>query len=71
LTWSDLTPKLLRQGKVMSVDKKERAKLAPHAKAGGSSSVLKPRAVKNFRSYEEIVADAEKKFSKTLVYLAK
>ena len=55
----------------MGVDKKERAKLAPPAKAGGTSSVLKPRAVKNPRSHEEIVADAERKFSKTLAYLAK
>jgi len=33
--------------------------------------VLKARRVKHPRSDEEIVTDAEKKFSKTIAYLAK
>ena len=35
------------------------------------SPVLKARRVKHPRSDEEIVTDAEKKFSKTIAYLAK
>jgi hypothetical protein len=55
----------------MSVDKKERTKSVPPTKAAGSPRVLKPRPVNNPRSHEEIVSDAEKKFSKTLAYLAR
>jgi hypothetical protein len=71
LTWSGLTLKLLVEGRVMSVDKKERTKPSPPAKGGAGSRVLKPRPASNPRSHEEIIADAEKKFSKTLAYLAK
>jgi hypothetical protein len=71
LTWSDLTPKLLAEGRAMAVDKNERTKSAPPAKRGGSSRILKPRPVVKPRPHEEIIADAEKKFSKTLAYLAR
>jgi hypothetical protein len=55
----------------MAVDKKERSKSAPPVERGGSSRILKPRPVNKPRSHKEIIADAEKKFSKTLAYLAK
>jgi hypothetical protein len=55
----------------MAVNKKERAKSAPPAKRGEASRILKPRPAVKPRSHEEITADAEKKFSKTLAYLAK
>ena len=57
----------------MSVDTKDETGSAQSAPRGQSilSRVLKPRPAKNPRSHEEIIADAEKTFSKTLVYLAK
>lgn len=55
----------------MAVDKKERTRSAPAAPRGESAPTLKARPVKNPRSHEEIIADAEKKFSKTLAYLAR
>jgi len=55
----------------MAVDKKERTKSATPPKRGGSSRVLKSRPVAKPRSHKEIIADAEKKFSKTLAYLAR
>jgi len=55
----------------MAVDKRERTKSALSVKRDGSSRILKPRPVSNPRSHEEIIADAEKKFSKTLAYLAR
>jgi hypothetical protein len=55
----------------MAVDKNERTKSAPSAKRGGSSRILKPRPIAKPRPHEEIIADAEKKFSKTLAYLAR
>jgi hypothetical protein len=55
----------------MAVDKKERTKSAPAAKRAGNPTVRKPRPVSEPRSHEEIIADAEKKFSKTLAYLAR
>ncbi len=55
----------------MAVDKKEQTTSGPPAMRGGTSRILKPRPVKNPRSHEEIIADAENKFSKTLAYLAK
>jgi len=55
----------------MAVDKKERTKSAPPAKRGGGSRILKPRPAAKPRSHEELIADAEKKFAKTLAYLAR
>ena len=57
----------------MSDETKDRIGSAPPAQRSPSvlSPVLKARRVKNPRSHQEIVADAEKKFSKTLAYLAK
>jgi hypothetical protein len=71
LTWGDLTPKLSAEGRVMAVDKKERTQSAPAAKRGGTPRILKPRPMNKTRSHEEIIADAEQKFSKTLAYLAR
>jgi hypothetical protein len=55
----------------MAVDKKERTRSAAANQRGESAPTLKPRRVKNPRSHEEIIAEAEKKFSKTLAYLAR
>ena len=57
----------------MSDETKDRTGSDPLAQRGRSilSPALKARRVKNPRSQLEIVADAEKKFSKTLAYLAK
>ena len=55
----------------MAVDKKERTRSAPATKRGESSRILKPRPMNEPRSHEEIITDAEKKFSKTLAYLAR
>jgi hypothetical protein len=57
----------------MSVETKDGTGSAPPAQRGQSilSRVLKALPVKNSLSREEIIADAEKKFSKTLAYLAK
>jgi hypothetical protein len=57
----------------MSDETKDRIGSAPPAQRNPSvlSPVLKARRVKHPRSQQEIVADAEKKFSKTLAYLAK
>jgi hypothetical protein len=57
----------------MSDETKEKAGSTPPAQRGESilSPVLKARRVKRSRSQEEIVADAEKKFSKTIAHLAK
>jgi hypothetical protein len=54
-------------------DEKDRTGSAPPARRSPSvlSPVLKARRVKHPRSQQEIVAGAEKKFSKTLAYLAK
>jgi hypothetical protein len=57
----------------MSDETKDRTGSAPPAQRGGNilSPMLKARRIKCSRSQEEIVADAEKKFSKTIAYLAK
>jgi hypothetical protein len=57
----------------MSDETKDRTGSAPPAKRSQSilSPMLKARRVKHPRSHDEIEADAEKKFSKTLAYLAK
>jgi hypothetical protein len=57
----------------MSYKTKDRTGSAPPAQRSPSvlSPVLKARRVKHSRSQEEIVADAEKKFSKTIAHLAK
>jgi hypothetical protein len=70
-----INPTLVRTSTIaeMSDETKDRTGSDPLAQRGRSilSPALKARRVKNPRSQLEIVADAEKKFSKTLAYLAK
>jgi hypothetical protein len=57
----------------MSVETKDGTGPATNTQRGQSilSPVLKARRVKKPRSHEEIITDAEKKFSKTITHLAK
>jgi hypothetical protein len=68
-----INPTLVRTSTIaeMSDETKDRTGPAPPAQRIPSvlSPVLKARRVKNPRSHLEIVADAEKKFSKTIAYL--
>ena len=70
-----INPTLVRTSTIanMSDETKDRTGSAPPAQRSPNvlAPVLKARRVKQPRSQEEIIADAEKKFSKTLAYLAK
>jgi hypothetical protein len=56
---------------VMSLSTAERTRAASASESNAQPRVLKARPVKNPRSLEEIITDAEKKFPKTLAYLAR
>jgi hypothetical protein len=70
LTWIEINPTLLSR---MSMENKDGIGPTRPVQRGQSilSPALKVRRVKNPRSHEEIITDAEKKFSKTIAYLTK
>ena len=68
LTGNVINPILVSE---MGVETKEETGSTPQRGQSILSPVLKARRVKHPRSHEEIVTDAEKKFSKTIAYLAK